>query len=94
MITYLSCCGSATGVSGAAMLVDVEEVMAAAVVDALDAVVAIGEVFVGVTAVVLLDWLLELVLVEHVVLHVFRGHPTIVFLESNVSIHCFSVINT
>ena len=85
LITHLSCCVSAAGVGGAAMplcaamLVDVEEVVVAAVVGALGAVGANDEVFVDVTAVVLLDWSLELILFEPVPIHVFGGCPIVDF---------------
>ena len=56
--------------------VDVEVVVVAAVVGTLG---TLGEVFVDVTVVVLLDWSLELVLFELVPVHVFGGYPIIDF---------------
>ena len=51
--------------------------MVAAGVGALGTVGALGEVLVDVTAVVLLDWSLALVLFELVPIHVFGGHPIV-----------------
>ena len=60
----------------ATMPVDVEEIVVAAVVGAVG---ALGEVFVAVAPVVLLDWSLQLVLFELVPIHVFGGYPTVDF---------------
>ena len=76
----------------ATMLDDVADVLVAKVVGALGAVGTLGEVFVAV--VVLLDMSLELVLSKLILvpIHVFRS--VLLNLESYVSIHCFSVINS
>ena len=65
------------------MLVYVAEIVVAAVLGALDAVGALSEVFEVVTAVVLLNWSIELVFVELVL--VLGGTLPLIF-ESYVSV--------
>ena len=73
------------------MPVDMVEVVVVAVMGALGAVDARGEVFVAV--VVLLDRSLELVLSKLVLYPYMYLGCILLNLESYASIHCFSVIN-